>query len=60
MKIGDKVFHVAADKYGKVEEVWDDGKETRCLVRHSFWLWSVPLSGLRSKKSGELLSLAKS
>lgn len=67
-KIGSKVYHVTAESYGRIEDAWFDGHETRYAIRHTRrQLWSVPQSHvvrhkreLNPSKSVVNLALVKS
>lgn len=46
-KVGDRVYHIAARRYGVIEQERHDSQQRRYAVRHSGWLWSVFEEGLR-------------
>lgn len=45
-KVGDYVYHLSAERSGKITQVFTDENGPRYYVQHSRWEWSVPESGL--------------
>jgi hypothetical protein len=45
-QVGDYVYHVGAERTGRITDIFWDGYEPRYYVQHSGWVWSVPEQNL--------------
>lgn len=45
-QVGDFVYHLTAERTGRVAAVFFDGEQPRYYVQHSGWDWSVPQENL--------------